>query len=301
MIRPPFPEVIDSSLLSAFTSCPRKCELEYIQHWKTKGKNVHLHAGGAYAHGLEAARRAYYGEGIDSLTAEGRGLKALLEFYGDYQCPPEEWKSAERMAGAMEFYFSQYPMDRDHVRPARLPADRLGVEFNFTHPIDCLHPATGNPLLFTGRFDMIVDFAGGLYGFDDKTSKQLGPQWSKQWDLRGQFSAYCWGAKESGLPLAGFLIRGVSILKKGYDTQEAITVRSGWMIDRWYEQLLLKVSRMKEMWLMGVWDYALDDACNSYGGCQFRNVCLSSNPTPWLETAFERREWNPVTRMERIL
>jgi hypothetical protein len=45
--------------MAAFKSCPRKAELEFIEHWKMRDQSVHLHAGAAYASGMEAARRAF--------------------------------------------------------------------------------------------------------------------------------------------------------------------------------------------------------------------------------------------------
>jgi hypothetical protein len=146
--------------------------------------------------------------------------------------------------------------------------------------------------------DTIVDFAGAIYGEDDKTTSQLGASWSKQWDLRSQFTSYCFGAQRANIPLAGFLVRGVSILKTRYDHAQAITYRPSWMIERWYEQLHRDIERMKEMWASGEWDYNLDHACNEYGGCDFRQVCLSSNPDPWLKINFQRRVWDPVHRTE---
>ena len=95
MTRPEFPDVIDSSMRSDFVSCPRKGELKNILHWKPKDQSIHLHAGGAYAHGLEVARRAFYAEGRPEKEAIGLGLVALMEKYGDFQCPPESAKCVE--------------------------------------------------------------------------------------------------------------------------------------------------------------------------------------------------------------
>jgi len=299
MSRPPFPEVIDSTLRSAFVSCPRKFYLEYVEHFKPRDQSVHLHAGGAYAHGLEKARLAYYQDAQSAEDSLAIGLKALLEFYGDFECPPDSAKSLERMLGAMEFYFSSYPLETDQAVPSHISGDKLGIEFSFAEPLlEVLHPETGNPIIYCGRMDMVADFAGGVYGEDDKTTSSLGASWSKQWDLRSQFTGYCWGCQQAGIPLQGFLIRGVSILKTKYDTQQALTYRPQWMIDRWYGQLCRDIERMKKCWQEGYWDFNLDESCNHYGGCPFRKVCLSQDPTLWLETEFERRKWNPVTRIE---
>jgi len=301
--RPPFPTVIDSSLMSHFRACPRSAFLESFQHWKPKVRSVHLHAGAAYARALEVARLAYYAEGKSEREAIELGLHALIVAYGDFECPPDSAKSLERMCGAFEYYFSEYPMASDSAKPARLPGDRLGIEFSFAEPIDLTHPETGDPLLYCGRFDMICDYVGALYGEDDKTTSQLGASWSKQWDLRSQFTAYCWGARKAGILLDGFLVRGVSILKTKYDTQQAITYRPAWQVDRWYEQMLRDVKRMIQCWESGYWDYNLDESCNSYGGCGFRKICLSepAREGNWLRQDFERRRWDPVSRIETLL
>ena len=303
MNRPPFPSVIDSSLMSHFRACPRAAFLESFLHFKPRTRSVHLHAGGAYARGLEVARLAFYDQGASEQDAIAVGLGALIEAYGDFECPPDSAKSLERMCGAFQFYFDHYPMASDSLKPARLPGGRLGVEFSFAEPLDIEHPETGEPLIYCGRFDMIGDYAGQIFGEDDKTASQLGPSWAKQWDLRSQFTAYTWGARRNGIAMDGFMVRGVSILKTKYDTQQAITYRPTWMIDRWYEQTLRDLQRMIGMWEAGSFDYNLDESCNGYGGCQFRRVCLAEpeKQMNWLRQDFERRAWDPVTRVETLL
>jgi hypothetical protein len=303
MSRPPFPQVIDSSIVASLRSCGRKAELETLLDWKPKVPSVHLHAGAAFAKGLEVGREAYYLDGKEEKDAVAIGLKALFEAYGDFECPADSAKSLERMCGAYEYYFDQYPMSTDKAVPITLPSGKRGIEFSFAEPIDIRHPETGNPIIYCGRMDMIADYAGGIYGEDDKTTSQLGATWSKQWDLRSQFTGYTWGAGKAGFPLNGFLVRGVSILKTKYDTQQAITYRPQWQIDRWYDQLLRDVEHFIHQWKSGKYDYNLDHACNEYGGCPFRQVCLSepSKQSNWLETGFEKRHWDPLTRVETKL
>ena len=301
-MKTPFPEVLDSTTMAAFKSCPRKAQLESFQHWKLKDQSVHLHAGAAYASGIEAARRAFYIDKIDVDTAVAIGVGKLLESYGDTFIVPEgSAKSADRMAGALEFYFHAYPMETDRAVPMTLPDGSRGIEFNFLEPLDILHPVTGNPLLYSGRMDMMCDFDGMKLGEDDKTTSQLGASWPQQWHLRSQFTGYVWGAQRAGIKLDGFLVRGVSILKTKYDTMEAITYRPQWMIDRWYEQLLRDIKRMIQSWESGYFDFNLDHACAEYGGCPFRSVCQMRDPTAILNQQFERRRWDPVMRTETKL
>lgn len=301
LARPPFPAVLDSSLMAAFRSCPRKCELEYFHHWKPAVPNVHLHAGAAYAAGLEAGRTAFYVDGLSPEDSVALGVGKVLSTYGDFDCPPESAKSLERTAGALEFYFDRYPLGQDQAIPLTLPGGKRGIEFNFVEPINILNPETGDPLLYAGRMDMACNYQGLALGEDDKTTSSLGASWPRQWDLRSQFTGYVWGAGKAGIKLDGFLVRGVSILKTKYDTLEAITYRPQWQVDRWYEQLLRDVSRMIQMWEEGYWDYSLDHACEEYGGCPFKPVCLHREPEAVLEMRFERRKWDPVTRQETRL
>lgn len=301
LVRPPFPTVLDSTIIAAFRSCPQKAFLEYVQHWKVKDQSVHLHAGAAYARGLEVARESFYVNGESAETSVAAGLGALLEAYGNFECPDDSAKSASRMAGALEFYFDRYPLGVDDAVPIILPSGKHGIEFSFAEPLDFSHPETGEPLLYCGRMDMVVKKMGMTLGEDDKTTSSLGASWSRQWDLRSQFTGYTWGAKRAGIKLDGFLIRGVSILKTKYDTQEAITYRPEWQLDRWEAQLLRDIRRMVECWESGYWDYDLDHACVEYGGCPFRHVCLTREPESVLEMQFQRRQWNPVTREETVL
>src|SRR5215471_9935976 len=220
--RPSFPEAIDSSMIASFKSCPQLFKKIYIQGWKTKSEKPDLHAGKAFAHGLEIGRRAYYEQGMPAAEAEARGLGALIEAYGPYECPADNPKSLERVAGAYEYYMDHYPLSNQTGFPILLPGGKRAIEVSFAHPLPINHPETDQPLLIVGRGDMICQYAGAEYGEDDKTTKSLGPTWSRQWDMRSQFLCYTWGFREMGFNIAGFLVRGISILKTKYDTQEAI-------------------------------------------------------------------------------
>ena len=297
----PFPTVLDSTIMAAFKSCPQKANLEFVEHWKLRDQSVHLHAGAAYAVGQEATRKAFYIEGHSPETSLAIGMQALLTAYGTFECPADSPKSAERMAGALEYYYSHYRLGEDKAIPLKLPGDRHGIEFSFLEPLDLAHPETGEPLLYSGRMDMLCEYEGMKLGEDDKTASQLGASWPRQWDLRSQFTGYVWGAARAGIKLDGFLVRGVSILKTKYDTLQAITYRPQWMLDRWYEQLLRDARRMIQAWEAGYFDFNLDHACAEYGGCPFRGVCQMRDPVTLLQQQFERRKWDPVTRTEELL
>ena len=301
MTRPPFPTVIDSSMLASFKSCPRKCFLGYFDHWKPAEESVHLIAGKAFAAGLETARRAFYIEGKSPDEAHALGIGTLLQEYGTFQEPEDSPKGPFRMAGALEFYFERYPLGADGAKPHIFPGSTHGIEFSFCNPFPVMHPETGDPLLYSGRADMAADAFGGVFLYDEKTASQLGASWIKQWEHRSQFTSYCWGFREHGYKPTGLVVRGVSILKNGYDTEQVITYRSAWEVDRWLETTTRLIRRMIQCWQEGYWDYNLDDACNAYGGCSYNRVCKSPDPDKWLQLYYHRRRWDPVTRMETPL
>jgi len=294
---PRFPAVLDATLLSSMR-CPRKFYLAHVCRYTPahESKSIHLVAGGAYAKGLEIARLAYMrGESPDRCLE--LGTEALMKEYGDTECPEGESKTLDRMIGALEYYFSEYPLDDD---PARISiiAGVPAVEWRFALPLPFTHPDTGEPLLYTGRTDMICDFAGGRYAEDDKTTKQLGSRWSAQWELRSQFLGYAWAGRELGLGLQGALIRGVSILKTKYETAQAIVNTPDWKIDEWIGHRDHLIQNALDFYKSGYWEPALDDACNEYGGCTFKSVCgiPPDRRVHWLNTNYEESTWNPLSR-----
>lgn len=299
--RPPFPETLDNTTVNSFRSCPREAYLGHFQHYKPATQSVHLIAGGAFASGLEIARRAFYEQGLDEQTSIALGVQALWLHYGAFEPPEASYKTAERMAHALDYYFEIFPMATDAAKPKVMPSGRSAIEFSFAEPLEVTHPTTGQPLIYAGRSDMVVDMAQGVFIEDDKTASMLGNSWFNQWEMRGQFTGYTWAAQRSGLHVDGVLVRGISILKQGFGHAQHLTYRAAWEVERWYEQTNRDVQRMVNAWNEGYWDYNLGEACGAYGGCRFLPVCKSPQPLVWLESYFTRRKWDPITRTETDL
>lgn len=323
--RPMFPGTVDSTIVGSFRSCPQKFYRQYLQHWKPSTESVHLIAGGAFAKGLETARRAFFEGKADQPcisypperefqrtvtwtevetekhsqdVALHYGLQALIAAYGDYACPPESAKSLERMCGALEYYFNVWPLGDDGLLPIQLPDGRTGIEFSFAEPLEVSHPVSGDPILYTGRADLIGQYNGQLWVEDDKTTSSLGASWLKQWEMRSQFTGYVWASQRVGMELSGALVRGVSILKTKYDHAEVMTGRAAFELDRWYDQTNRDVERMIRSWKEGYWDFNLDHACTEYGGCSMVRICKTPNPDEWLPAYFHQRVWDPLARRE---
>lgn len=316
-LQPSFPEVIDNTCRSAFRKCQTYWWYQNIFKIKPARPSIHLHAGAAFARGLEIARIAYYHDKLSPEDAVAKGVEALITAYGDFDAPPDSTKSCERMVMGLISYFERYPLNEDYLRPYEAPDGDLGVEFSFSLPIEdesgqpLLHPDTGNPLLYAGKFDMLAVPTPGsfpvpvdgsaLFICDEKTTSQLGESWRNQWRLDSQFTGYVWGAKSFGFPVVGAVIRGVSFLKSKNDHAEVIIQRADWEIARWKRELVKDVQDMIWLYKSGQdsISMALDKGvCASYGGCAFSTLCESRNPENWIPLHYVKNLWNPLERAD---
>lgn len=309
-----FPELIDNTCRSAFRKCEKYWYYQNILRIKPAEPSIHLHAGGAFAKGLEIARRSYYEQGMSSEDAIAQGVIAATSFWGDFPEYEHSNKSLSRTLAAIPYYFSVWKLEEDFIRPYVSGTGPHGIEFSFALPIEdengnyILHPDTGNPVLYGGRFDMlaVVDSdtlpgagRGTIFVEDEKTTSQLGDSWRKQWNLDSQFTGYCWAARSYGLPVAGAIIRGISFLKNGNGNAEAIVFRPEWQIARWHKELVRDVKRMIELYRQGDDDVsmALDKSiCQNYGGCSYSILCESPNPDNWIPLHFVENTWNPMDK-----
>lgn len=295
-----FPAQVDNTLRSSWVKCQTQARWAHFQRLSSPYPNVHRHAGGAFAAGLEHTRVAFYGEGADADYAVAAGVKALTEYYGDFVAPEKGTganKTYDRMVEALESYFREYPLGRDTLIPLMLPSGPA-VEFTFAIALPFLNPDSGDPILYSGRFDMLAGRSGSLWVTDEKTTVALGPQWAQQWDLDSQMTGYCWAARHYGFDVAGAIIRGIGILKTEIKHIEVPVFRPTWQIDRWKEELYADIQAMINAYRNGEFRMALSYACADFGGCAYRNLCLSQDPDRWIVGNFAERNWDPLSKGE---
>ena len=293
-----FPSVIDSTMRSTMASCSTKFLWEWLYRLTPVETSTDLHAGAAFACGLEASRRAYYVRNESPDQALAAGVEALIKYWGDFEGDSSNPKNLLSMIGALDSYFENYPMQVDVLAPAIIGGQRA-IEFSFAIPIpDTIHPQTGDPILYAGRADMIATLNNGaLFVCDEKTTKQLGANWSRQWDLRAQFIGYTWAARTLGkMPIMGTIVRGISILKYDYGHASAILYHGDWMIQNWLKQLSRDVNRALDDWKKAEWDQNFDHSCSAYSGCPFARLCISEDPSIWLSQYYKRNMWNPLKK-----
>lgn len=295
---PEFPLVWDSTMRGAFTSCPKKFWWEFMRKLGPGLTSVHLHFGACLAKGVEVARYAFYAENCTQSVAEARGLRALMAEWKNYESPVDSPKSFEHCVAAYADYLNEYRFASDHIQPFIKDDTTPAVELSFAVPIpEVPHPVTGEPIIYAGRLDMLGVYNEVLWVVDEKTTGQLGATWPRQWDMRAQFTGYCWAAQQYGFPVAGAIVRGICIRKNGaIDFAQAITYRPDFMIKLWYRQLVSDLKRAVRCFEEGYWDSNLDATCGAYGGCQYKPLCEKADPEPWIEGYYVERNWNPLHR-----
>ena len=296
-----FPLIWDNTMLAMSGGCPQAANLKFFHHIQPQGNNVNLHAGGAFAKAIETARTIVFKNKQTVAQARISGARELIKTYGDYDSGDSS-KSIDRVLEAFDSYLTQYDPASDHIKPVMI-GDRPMVECSFAHPCDVLHPVTQEPLILTGRYDMLgilEDNPENIFVVDEKTTKALGSTWPKQWTLRSQFMQYTWGSRKDGHKTKGAIVRGVAILKTAITHAEALVYFPEWMIDRWYDNAMQRLELLKWMWQSGRWQYNFDSTCTNYGGCSYKMLCESENPDTWIEPYYTIRKWDPLRVEEPV-
>jgi hypothetical protein len=306
-VKADLPIYLDSTMMSTFRSCPKKFYREFVLGLRPVGLSVDLHAGGCFAAGLETFYDGYYIGGKSTESALMLAYRRFLAEWGDFESVKDTPKSKDRVweaiADPQEGYIATYPPSTDKVQPYRVDG-KPTMEFTFAVPLEPigdretgfpLHPVTGEPFLYSGRFDMLGEMGNRPVVRDEKTTKSIAHNWSSQWDLRGQFSGYCWACQKHGLPVDTVVIRGIGILKTKFHQVEAIKIYDEHNIARWHEQLRRDTWRLVDMWNTEWWDYNLAESCSSYGGCAFLDLCNSKQEELWYPN-YTIRRWNPLQK-----
>lgn len=295
------PAHIDSTMISCFRSCPQKFFLEFVRGLRPQGISVDLHAGGAFATAIEVTTKEVFLSGRPLPEALIRGSAAFEVAWGDFEVPEfkKTAKTRTRTWDAVEEYFKTYPPLTDHIQPY-FANGQPTFEFTFAIPLDLpgfpMHPESGDPFLYSGRFDLLGSYLGEPIVRDEKTTGTgFYAGWSEKWDLRSQFIGYTWACRQLGIDLDKVAVRGVGILKEKIHMAEVIKTYSDYLREQWLEQVRRDLIRIVAMWNEQHWDYNFADACTSYGNCIFIQPCQSPNKETWLGT-FQVKHWNPLNK-----
>ena len=293
------PQHIDSTMISCFRSCQTKFKYEFVYGLRPSNLSIDLHAGGVFASALEYFQRLVHEKRVYVADAVYDTIRFMIDEWKDFPTPQRSAKTLDNMVLAFRDYVLTYPPGTDHVQPFKNDKGETTYEFSAAVPLDPadgfpLHPVTGEPFVYCGRFDLLGAYNGRPCIRDEKTAGQAGEGWSEKWDLRSQFMGYCWLGQQSGITdLDTVVVRGVIVQKTKITQLEAIKIYPQFMIDRWYHQLKCDLTNIVLAWNGGYFEMNLADACTSYGRCPFSSCCSAQVPENWFGEYHVRR-WNPL-------
>lgn len=292
-----FPRAIDNTMRTAWDACQRKFLLSHIYNLRSQDPSMHLVFGSAFAKGLEVARKEYYGVGnTNRADYLGKAFISAIREWNLHLDDPllEETKSLTNCLCAIDYYFKEWPMATDWLKPLAYKGGEPAIEFTFAIPLSLQNNEA--PVLYTGRFDMFADYGGEPAVYDDKTASQLGGQWVRSWSLNSQMTGYIWAGREHGFQTNTAIIRGVSILKKSFGQAQCIEHRTDWEIRSWYNTLHHNLAGMLEAFAEGEDAFlpSYGQACAAYGGCPYQDLCKKENWKDWIEPAFRVFVWDPL-------
>lgn len=306
------PRQVDSTLLASARECLAKFQFEHGRGLSSPTKAVDLVAGGALAAGREALYRAAYMTESNRSQALDAARHEFSTEWGDFVLPPESKspKTKERTWELLVDYARVFDPPNDHLRPALQRVDPA-FEWPFSVPLTRettgtaeewpLHPS-GEPFVYAGRLDAVVEAGGMVLGLDDKTTSRFPSvdTWVAGLSMRAQMIGYNWVLRKLIDPKCdSFIVRQGAIRSTGVEWRESPLIPiSTRLVERWLETTRLTLETLVRQNASGVWPAVLSDACVAWSRpCQFLSACRARDPEAHLE-GFVVRRWNPLANSD---
>lgn len=308
----------DSTSLGYFKTCPRLYYYIMIEGWRPKDESVHLTFGQYYHSALEQYDRAR-AEGLGHVDAmrEAIGLAVTLSanFHADRESKAGRYKNRDTLLALVVDYLDKFRDDQ--AETVRLEDGTPAVELSFRFELDWGpvsdrwydgneykgYTEQGQPYLLCGHLDRVVDFAGGLFVMDRKTTTTtIGGYYFDRYEPDNQMSLYSLAAQVIlNSPVRGVIIDAAQIkLEEPHSFARGMTFRTPDQLNEWIEDLRFHLAEAERYATEGHWPMR-DTSCGNYGGCRFRDICSKSPGVRerFLESKFTRvppeERWNPLS------
>lgn len=321
----------DSTSLGWLKECPRKYYYHMIEGWRSKSESVHLKFGIWYHNALElydklrvgvydshnnpGAKVYTHDEALEEVVFRCLDWTWLREIPIDYEIFDPKAGHEVPKIGAGKPWLSDHPNKTretlirsviwylEHFKddPAKtiiLDNGKPAVELSFRMELDWGPKADSpQPYLLCGHLDRVVEFTGGSYVMDRKTSSStISSQYFDQYEPDNQMSLYSFAAQVIyKTPVKGVIIDAVQIAVGFSRFVRGFTYRTGSQINEWLEDCKSWFALAESYAAKGHWPMN-DKSCSKFGGCTFRKVCSKSPEVrqKFLESDFMREPWNPL-------
>lgn len=290
---------IDSTSLGAFKECPRKYYYSIVLGYVPKAESVHLTFGlllhgGAERYSRAKARGASHDEALDA-ALDWTLVQSWDKRLGRPWQSDHPQKNRASLIRTLVWYLDQYG-ENDPFQTVLLGNGQPAVELSFR--FDSQYTAlTGEPILFCGHLDRIVEFNDGLFVSDIKTTgNQLGNKFFAQFNPNNQFSMYDVACKVAfGTEIDGLIVDGCQIGVNFTRFQRAPVNRPSALREEWYKAQAWWLEQMGLAAVAADWPMN-DKSCGNYGGCPYQDVCskVPAARPRWLAANFTKRIWDPL-------
>ena len=265
----------DATSLELAQTCMRKYYYRMILNIAPRAESVHLLFGGIYASSLEFFyhQRALGLSIDDALRVTIR--HAMQASWSVEENTPltfdDQNKTRFNLIRSLVWYVDQFGEESSTgITTYHLASGKPAVELSFTLEFS-------EDILYCGHLDRVVEFAGGLYWMDQKTTKTtITPRYFEQFKPHNQFMGYTWaGQTILHSPIKGGIVDAAQIAV-GFTRfeRQPITFTKD-QLEEWRENTMLTIARARELTEAGRFPMNLS-ACGNYGGCPYRILCQRS-------------------------
>lgn len=291
---------INSSSLSIIQTCPRKAKYLLHDKWRSKtgapalvfGTAIHKALEIFYSHSKTERDLPENFDEIAPLLAHGNeppsqhfiwdALKAFVTAMEPLAMLPDNDKRSKASGvWTLMHYFKTYLNDAYVIH-----RDEHGPFVERTFSVPFWEDGDLRIELFgTIDFALKNEATGEILCGDHKTASQLGNDFLSRIKPNHQYTAYVYGAMRAfGIASENFLINGIQVKPKPLTARggppiltRQITRRTPQDFEEFQEALLWAVWSYLGWTKSNIWPLGNVDACSTWGGCQFLDVCSAPN------------------------
>lgn len=203
-------------------------------------------------------------------------------------------KNRENLVRTIIWYLDNYKDSSERTLILEDGSPAVEVWFRIELPIKT---PSGKSYVLSGHIDKIIEYAGGKWFRDLKTTKStISSDFFTKFSPNNQMSQYTLAGKVVfDEPLMGGIIDAAQVAVTFSKFQRGFVERTKAQMDEWLHDMQFWIKLAEKYVEADHWPKN-DNACHNYGGCDFRDIC-NKDPSlrdQFLRTYFERRPWNPL-------
>ena len=302
--------LIDNSTLETLTTCPRALQYSKLNRRIAAGAKPSLTFGSALHNALEY-RYKTAGNGILNDDQKAAQMQVIADYFAENPAAEDDYRNANWAIELVKKYNAIYPTE-----PFNVLVDDKGqtlCELSFALPLfNYTHNGTTIPVIYMGRIDLPVQWDGGIWILDHKTTSVLGPTYFEAATMSAQFLGYLWAFQTlTKKACQGFIINALRVKQPPAKPKDGLD--SWWresfqrqryhvteaQITEWKANTIALVKEffwhyenayfpMKTSWCVG-----------KYGKCQYFDICSlpeGNRDTMLTSTLYQDNTWSPLNK-----